>query len=406
MSVEKDSAALTSETPILTVPPELLLKIMEHMTPTTVQNFALSCKRNFAVFADNKDFIMAKLIRGLPEFNTMLLLHTAHRHEMHPEHILHPRIIDYDSGSSVTNLMGADIEPGTTVIPRRINNARVFLPGELLKFTLKPLDIQEMWRKATIIDWWVELYPRLYWRDDPLSRRCLVDTEEDRARKAVAHWWLYAHYHHGFAYHYRNSQEPKRWSKDTRLHVIRVMPTNEICELKDLWEMVKSAVSKDLCSSPERVCVCKGTHGVDLVPWGAPELRHPTIVDTYAKLNPEQLKYYLNYFSNWKKPETIKSIIRDSRGDFHRDTETLSVSIQKVIDERLIIKNSDDPQDKPFFGILNQSRMDSQRAPGWMNDGWSDGKVPLTQEEISMFPYEPALRVSRGDNGLDDYCPH
>ncbi|KAI0900354.1 hypothetical protein F4806DRAFT_153064 [Annulohypoxylon nitens] len=405
MSAEDTSPALAAETPILTIPPELVLKIMENMTPATLQNFALSCKKLHAVFAKNKDFIMVKVLQGLPEFRTMLLLLTAHRHEMQPDHILHPRIIDFNSGSLEINLMDAEVEPGTTVIPRGVDDARVFLPGELPKFTLEPMHIYELWRKTAIIDWWVELYPRLYWRDDPLSRRCLVETEEHRARKAVAQWWLYAHYHHGFVYHYRNSQEPQRWSNDTRLHVIRVMPTNEICELKDLWKMVKTAVSKDLCSSPERVCVCKGTHGVDLVPWGAPDLRHLTIVDTYSKLDPEQLKYYLTYYSNWRKSDTVKSVIRDSRGDFHRDTETLSIAIQKVIDERLAIKDPDDPQDRPFFGILNQSRMDARRAPGWMDDGWSDGKVPLTQDEINDFPNDPAIRVSRGDNGLDDYCP-
>ncbi|KAI1210511.1 uncharacterized protein F4807DRAFT_50709 [Annulohypoxylon truncatum] len=405
MSSANASSAVADEAYILNIPLDVLLKIMEQMAPTDLSNFALSCKTIYATFEKHKHVLMVNVLRGLPEFDTMLYLFTAHQEELHPDRMLRPRIIDYEAGSGMVNLMHADVDPNSTVVPCSTTGARYLMPGEVPKFTFKLPDVMALWNMARVIDWWVELYPRLRWREAHLNRRCLRGSEEVRLRKAVAHWWLYAHYHHGFTYNYRNYQQPKRWSDDTRLQQIRTMSTDEICELRDFWDVVKSTVSMDLCSSPERVCVCKGTNGVELVPWGEHEPRHQKIVDTYSKLGPEQLKYYLIYYSNWKRAETASTISRCSR-EFNRDTETLSVSIQKVIGERTAIYGIDDLRDTPDFGILDGSGMDPLRAYLWKDDAWSNGKVPLTQIQIDAFPRDPSALVARGDDGTDACCPY
>ncbi|KAI1461008.1 hypothetical protein F4805DRAFT_453944 [Annulohypoxylon moriforme] len=400
MSSADGSSAPVAKAYILNMPPEVLLKIMEQMTPTAVSNFALSCKAMSAVFEKHKHTLMVNVLRGLPEFNTMLYLFTAHRDEQHPDRMLRPRIIDFDAGSFTVNFMHADVASNSTIVPCPISTSRFITPDEVPKYTLKPSNLMALWNMVAVIDWWIELYPRLHWRDAHLDRRCLRVSEEVRLRKAIAHWWLYAHYHHGLTYPFRNYQLPKRWSNDTRLQQIRTMSTDEICELNEFWGTLKSAVSKDLCSSPERVCVCQNTDEVDLVPWGQREHRHQKIVDTYSKLDPEQLKYYLIYYSNWKKAETTRAITQGSI-DFFRDTETLSVSIQKVIEERIAINEIDDLRDMPRFGIMDGSGMDSQQACRWMSDAWSDGMVPLTRAQIDAFPLDPSALVPRGDDGMD-----
>ncbi|KAI0884825.1 uncharacterized protein GGS22DRAFT_147254 [Annulohypoxylon maeteangense] len=407
MSSTDESSALVGvgESYILDVPPEVLLKVMEQLTPTNLSNFVLSCKSVFVIFEQYKHTVMINVLQGLPEFDTMLYLLTAHKDELHPARMLRPRIIDFNTGLFTVNLMHGDVAPNSTIVPCSVTQGRCLTPAEVPKYTLKPWDLMALWNMATVIDWWVELFPRVCWRDAHLNRRCLRGSEELRVRKAVAHWWLYAHYHHGFTYNYRNYQQPKRWSDDTRLQQIRTMSTNEIYELNDLWGVVKLAVSADLCSSPERVCVCKGNEGVDLVPWGQREYRHQKIVDTYSKLSPEQLKYYLIYFSNWKRVETAREISQGSR-DFSRDTETLSVSIRKVIEERVALSRIDDPRDVPRFGILDGSEMDSQHASRWMNDAWPDGKVPLTRAQIDRLPQDQSALVVRGDDGTDACCPY
>ncbi|KAI2467656.1 hypothetical protein F4781DRAFT_302200 [Annulohypoxylon bovei var. microspora] len=386
-----------------TMPPEVILKMMEEMTPSTLSNFVLSCKGVFEAFDEHKHSVMVKVLQGVPEFNTMLYLLTAHQEELHPDRMLRPRLIDFNAGSLVVNLMQSEIVPNPT--KARFASMGIFPTRVSQRFVLKPRDLMALWNMVAVIDWWVELYPRLVWRDSHLDRRCLRASEEVRLRKAVARWWLYAHYHHGFTYHHRDFQEPKRWSDDTRLQQIRAMPTDEICELRDLWSVVKDTVGKDLCSSPERVCVCLGTDGVDLVPWGAEESRHTKIIDTYAKLAPEQLKYYLIHYSNWKRTETASTISQCTR-DFRRDTETLSVSIEKVLEERIAIKGISNMVDIPVFGILDGAAMNSQHAAPWMNDAWPDGKVPLTQTQINAFPRDPSVSVARGDDGTDACCPY
>ncbi|KAI1104459.1 hypothetical protein F4804DRAFT_191688 [Jackrogersella minutella] len=372
------------------LPAEILLQIMEEMTPSALSDFALSCKRFFNIFIGHKDPLMATVLKGLPEFNTMLYLFTADKDELHPDRMLHPRVIDFNTGSDIINFMQPDAASNLAEVPQ---------------IMLDPGDVVELWNLVTIVDWWVELYPRLRWRELPLDRRCLRAKEEVRLRKAIARWWLFAHFHHGFSYYYRSFQQPNKWSTDTRLQHIRSMSTGEICELGDLWEVLKDTVSKDLCSSPERVCLCQSPDGVDLVPWGADDgHRHQTIVNTYMKLAPDQLKYFLTVYTGWQKGMAAKAISKCTR-DFRRDTETLSVSINKVLQERMTVKELPTTSSIPRFGIVDEDRASDQDIAEWVDDAWLDGKVPLTESQIVVLPRDASLIVTRGDDGTDDAYP-
>ncbi|KAI0843739.1 hypothetical protein F5Y06DRAFT_10196 [Hypoxylon sp. FL0890] len=376
------------------LPAETILRIMELSTPAAILNLCLSAKVYYTLFNNNKATTMRRALGNLPEFDLLLYLYTADREELQPTRMFCPRVINCETQSTPVNLMNADDIP------------RWFAGIPVLEHTFQFSDIEELWKRAKVIDWWVEMYPRLRWRDAPEDRRCLRPNEDTRVRKAVARWWLYAHYHHGFSYSYRSFVQPRKWEmSDTRLMQIRLMPTSEIRELVDLWCRVRDTVSKDLCSSPERICLCENGYGVDLVPWGDGEGRHQKIVRTYMKLDPEQLQYYLVHYSNWKKTVIINAISGCSE-EFGRDTETLSASLNKVLEERMAVGGIDAWTNLPRFGILDEDRASERNHAEWLNDEWPDGRVPLTVQQISALPADTTALFRRGDDGKDTFIPY
>lgn len=233
---------------LYSIPNELILEIMKLLSPLDASNLALSSQRLFLVFKGSKESILITVLQRLPEINILLYTYTAHKDESHFELMLCPRIIEYLRENFTISLM--ELGGASQEFPNR-------RPLEVPKYTLTTQDIEQIWNMAKVVDWWVEKYPRLHWRDNSEDRRCLRGSEVARVRKAVARWWLYAKYHHGSTFNRFSVFQPSTWTVDTRLHHIRLMPTSEINELWHLWRLVRETVSKDLCSSPEKVCHCK-----------------------------------------------------------------------------------------------------------------------------------------------------
>ncbi|KAI0850061.1 hypothetical protein F5Y00DRAFT_260793 [Daldinia vernicosa] len=381
---------------LYSIPNELILEIIELLSPLDASNFALSSQHLFKVFNKNKESILITVLKRLPEINILLYVYTAHKGEFKNEPTLCPRIIEYARENYTVNLM----ELGDA--SREFPNRRDF---KVPKYTLTTQQVEQIWNMAKVIDWWVEKYPRLHWRDNSDDRRCLRDSEIARVRKAVARWWLYAKYHHGNAFARFSVLHPSTWTVDTRLHHIRLMPTSEISELWHLWRLVRETVSKDLCSSPEKVCHCKQGYSVELVPWGAGEgRRHAKIVKTYMKLDPEQLRYYLSHYANWKKSVTISSL-SDLEPNFARDSETLSISLSRVLGERKIYRGVQSWADMPQFGIVDEDRPSELHDTSWLDDAWPDGRVPPLPAHVLGFPFDSPSIVPRGDDGTETFFP-
>ncbi|KAF3071277.1 putative f-box domain-containing protein [Daldinia childiae] len=339
---------------------------------------------------------MTTVLQRLPEINILLYIYTAHKDESHTDLMLCPRIINYHYENITINLM--ELGGASQDFPNR----RTFKEP---MYTLMTQDIEQIWNMAKVIDWWVEKYPGLHWRDNSDDRRCLRGSEVARVRKAVARWWLYAKHHHGRVFTRFTIYHPSMWTTDTRLHHIRLMPTSEVSELWHLWRLVRETVSKDLCSSPEKVCHCKQGYSVELVPWGANEgHRHAKIVKTYMKLDPEQLRYYLRYYANWKKSVAINSL-SGIEPYFARDCETLSISITKVLEERKIFTDVHSWADMPHFGILDEDRPNDLNNSQWLNDAWPDGRVPPIPAHIPTLPFDPPSIIARGDDGAETFLP-
>ncbi|KAI0595793.1 hypothetical protein F4775DRAFT_594920 [Biscogniauxia sp. FL1348] len=397
MSSEASNGPLghvSSEYPVnlLYLPTEMIMKIMEQMTPKDVSNFALANKRLFSIFKGSEVSMMIIILQNMPELEPMLYLYTATKMEMKPGYMLHPRTIVFNP----------ECEGGKRVYLIRANVA--FSEGRLIcpeKITFNFDNILDLWKLTKVVDWWTEAYPSLRWRDHPEDRRCLRTGEEARLRKAIARWWLYACYFHGAFW--RDIQAPKKWQEDKRLHHIRILSTQEICELEDLWGVMYDAISKDLCSSPERVRDGSWS-GVELVPWGEDERRHSNIVNTYLKLDPQVLQFFLVHYPLRRKADMIKAVSGSQR-DFTLDRETLSLSITTVLQERMMLKPHG-INNVPRIGIIDEDRVSKEECEPWSNDASPTGKPPLTQQQINAFPFEPTKRVARGDDGTELSHPY
>lgn len=248
------------------LPYEMIVEVMKMMAPRDLARFVILNKKLYEIFRSEQAKILASVLVRQPEFNIMIYIYTYNELDRLSGGMLHPRIVDFErpSTSRTTNLLNVDEPTTTTYAMRMINvpiNGRPSGVYQLVPETevgpeetiLNLWDLIELWKQMSVIDWWVDLYPTLRWRDQPEDRRCLRPHEEARLRRALARWWLFAWHCHSNGGARRNVYHPRKWTNDKRLHHIRVMSTYEILELEDLWATVFETVSRDLCSSPEMV---------------------------------------------------------------------------------------------------------------------------------------------------------
>ncbi|GAP92212.1 putative F-box domain-containing protein [Rosellinia necatrix] len=390
MSAQSNARAVyVLKSPIETIPMELILEIMEVMGPGDLTNFGLTNRRFHKIFTEKRTQILLKILRSRPELELLLHLYTANQNDFLPDRMLHPL--------TVTFSFSPDDAPEDKVFltrsPVAWTNGKIVCP-EKIKLTMA--DLLEVAQLVEVVDWWVEVYPRLRWRDRPEDRRSLKSDEESRLRKAIARWWLYSHYFHGS--YRRNTHAPKKFDKDVRLHHIRILTTQEIHELDDLLGTMYETISKDLCSSPGKVHRETGSV-VELIPWGKSGQRHPAIVYTYMKLDPDLLKYFLEHCYRYSKDYLIMAIT-NSAPDLLFDRESLSMSIATVLEERAIL-DPDRPKTFPPMGISAEDRASTEECEAWNHDAWLTGFPPITREQLAEQPLELTSRIPHGDDGAD-----
>ncbi|KAI1815050.1 hypothetical protein GGS20DRAFT_363528 [Poronia punctata] len=380
-----------SQSPIGSMPVEIILEIMELMGPEDLVNFGLSNKFLHHVFTEKRTQLLLNVVRACPELDILLRLYMVDQKDFLPDRMLH--------AITVTFSLNPQEAPENKIFllrsPVHWQYGRIVCPE---KIRLEVPDLVEIAKLIHVVDWWVDMYPRLRWRDNPEDRRRLGFEEEVRLRRALARWWLYSEYFHGAFW--RNAYVPRRFDDDDRLHHIRILTTQEILELDDLLTTMYETVSKDLCSSPGEVY--SGIESdVELVPWGKNGGRHPAIVNTYLKLGPHLLKYFLGCSHRFNKEHLIKAIADSTRDlDLLSDQETLSMSIATVLEERSVL-DADRPKTFPAMGIIDQDRASVEECGMWDHDAWPSGFPPITMEQLAAQPNEIARRLPRGDDGAD-----
>jgi hypothetical protein len=131
--------------------------------------------------------------------------------------------------------------------------------------------------------------------------------------------------------------------------------------------------------------------------WGWELDREDNIVNTYLKLDPEQIRYLIENKSRLRREGIIREAIQ-SQDRFEADVETLSTAIDIVLQERAMLKQSTVTR-VPLSGIVDEDCFIDDKKGTFSKDAWPTGKPPLTKEQIAVFPQAPRRYISHGDSG-------
>ncbi|KAI1076507.1 hypothetical protein F5B20DRAFT_319069 [Whalleya microplaca] len=371
----------TSVSYLNSLPEELALEIMKLLPHTDLCNLALVSKRLRGIIKESLHLLLGTSLRCQPEFETLLLLHTFDKLGLQPEAIMYPRNVYYDY-TGLEHRAKMPLLEGEPLQLRR----RTIKPQTLV---VDRSDMVKISNSAKIIDWWVDAYPRLHWRDDSSNRRSLRPAEVARLRMAIARLWFYSSRHHGVRH--RTPTQPKPWSNDRRLYHVRGLSTNELFELLSVQRTLGETIRRDLCSSVKQV-------DEDPVPWGLEDGRDFWIVSTYLKLDPQRLRsFLLRYPIGSKRSSIVLDVSREMRDfSFCKDIETLQISIWTILFERGVIQGG---SFYPRLGIVDEERVLKSAS---LDDDASPTGSPTTRHRGGGQTFH--LDVPHGDDGRDLSC--
>ncbi|KAH7021130.1 uncharacterized protein B0I36DRAFT_435024 [Microdochium trichocladiopsis] len=369
------------------LPTEIVLRAMGFMSAQDLTNLVLLNKRLYEIFKKNQAMVMTEVLMGRAELSVLLSAFCADISDLADGTMARPRAFKFFTGLETGKIINLHVPPQQDGQPQTGSSETVMLTAQ---------DVDQLWNWTKVVDWWVERFPSMRWRDVTEDSRCLRPSEEGRLRMAVARWWLYSTFFHGSFW--RDRSVPLKWRWDRRLLLIRQMDTCEVRELEGLMGLVWEAISRDLCSSPAKV-FNNGSYDYEMVPWGEDEGRHSNIVNTYSKLDPLQLKYFLVDLVGRKKRDII-TIATELKNEFTMDRETLSISLKVVLQERLMLRPPS-TMDIPEFGIIDDDRPTEDKAVFWRGDCSPNGGPPMPQFSIDAFPRETPRDVWCGDDGSE-----
>lgn len=224
------------------LPTEIVLRAMGFMSAQDLTNLVLLNRRLYGIFKQNQAIVMTDVLTSRPELPILLSAFCADITDLADGTMGKPRAFKFFTG----------LETGRVInlhIPMHKDGGPLTASSEAVMLTVQ--DVDQLWNWSKVVDWWVERYPGMRWRDAMEDARCLRPAEETRMRTAVARWWLYSTFFHGSFW--RDRSVPLKWRWDRRLLLIRMMDTCEVREVEGLMGLVWEVISKDLCSSPARV---------------------------------------------------------------------------------------------------------------------------------------------------------
>lgn len=224
------------------LPTEIVLRAMGFMSAQDLTNLVLLNQRLYQIFKQNQSMIMTEVLTNRPELPILLLSYCANIEDLAGATMANPRSFKFFTGLDTGKIITLYVPAQKDVLP----NMEIRPP-----VTLTAQDVDRVWNWVKVVDWWVEKYPSLRWRDVSEDSRCLNAMEETRLRKAVARWWLYSTFFHGSFW--RQQRTPIKWDWDRRLLLLRMMNTCELRELEGLMGLLWESISKDLCSSPAKI---------------------------------------------------------------------------------------------------------------------------------------------------------
>ncbi|OLN95403.1 hypothetical protein CCHL11_04687 [Colletotrichum chlorophyti] len=228
-------------------------------------------------------------------------------------------------------------------------------------------DLDSLLQYCLVVRRWEELFPQLHWIVAPEDCRQLVEPEKFKLRRALYRWWLYAFYFHGELSRPRAGQ-PEPFVNDIRTSQMRLYPTCELIELKNLFASVKDLVRHYIYPNLEQ--------NLDPVEENSPletmieaSIRE-RIVDTYAKLDPRDLMFYFEHLFNYPRKRLVTDV-NLKHPTFSRDQESLVAALQSAADERPWLYDIDDLS--RVGSIVGSNTPVDDRLS---RDGSHDGSIP------------------------------
>ncbi|RDW88077.1 hypothetical protein BP6252_00109 [Coleophoma cylindrospora] len=195
--------------------------------------------------------------------------------------------------------------------------------------------IFKMIQYGEIAEQWVEVWPRIHWREDSENRRLLEPHEQTRLRAAVYRFWTYNSLFHHNPFHPSVVEDPTRltmarpWDDDPRLMYLRTYNTLDILLLDEFARNMHQVIGKDLC--PSNATIMKryqhfSRKAVDSMGWGE-DYSHGRLVQVLMKLRPREILYLLEHTTT--KAERINYLVIEG-GKFQDTPSTLSSAINTV----------------------------------------------------------------------------
>lgn len=116
-------------------------------------------------------------------------------------------------------------------------------------------DLDSLLKYCLVVRRWEALFPQLHWFEVPENCRQLDESEKFKLRRALYRWWLYAFYFHGELPRPRIGQ-PEPFVNDVRTSQMRLYPTRELMEMKDLFASVKGLIRHYIYPNLEQNLEC------------------------------------------------------------------------------------------------------------------------------------------------------
>ncbi|KAK2047359.1 F-box domain-containing protein [Colletotrichum somersetense] len=234
--------------------------------------------------------------------------------------------------------------------------------------TLVDRDLNRLLKYCLVARRWEEIFPQLHWFTSPEDCRQLSEAEKYKLRRALYRWWLYAFYFHGELPRPRSGQ-PEPFVNDVRTSHMRLYPTCELMEIRDLFMSMKNLVRHYIYPNLEQ--------NLEPIDDSSPlETMIETsirerIVDTYAKLDPGDLMFYFENLFNYPRKRLVTDV-NLKHPAFSQDQESLVAAVQAAADERPWLY--DTPDLSTTGGIVDTGDNDIDERLS--RDGSNDGSIP------------------------------
>ncbi|EFQ32930.1 F-box domain-containing protein [Colletotrichum graminicola] len=234
--------------------------------------------------------------------------------------------------------------------------------------TLVDRDLGRLLKYCLVARRWEELFPQLHWFTTPEDCRQLSAAEKHKLRRALYRWWLYAFYFHGELPRPRSGQ-PEPFVNDVRTSHMRLYPTCELMEIRDLFMSMKNLVRHYIYPNLEQ--------NLEPIDASSPlETMIETsirerIVDTYAKLDPGDLMFYFENLFNYPRKRLVTDV-NLKHPAFSQDQESLVAAVQAAADERPWLYDTPDLSTTGGIVDTGDDNVDERLS----RDGNNDGSIP------------------------------